>query len=185
MKYYIDGYNLLFKEAWARSCSSLEEARARLIHELDTLANSLHKQITVVFDAPFQSGCLRRGHFRSLEIIFTAKGQTADEFLEELAEARGNKIVIVTSDRVLARKVKYYHTKVEEVHEFIVRLRKKSFKKAPEKPVKVEAKKVKVVEEKPLDMNNLPPLSDLEAWERIFSKELKEQDNRIGEAPTG
>jgi Predicted RNA-binding protein containing a PIN domain len=181
MHYYVDGYNLLFKEAWARSCSSLEEARSRLIQELDSLAHKLNLLVTVVFDAPFQSDDLRRGHFRSLEIIFTAKGQIADDFLKDVAASKGNKIVIVTSDRPLARIVKASGSQVEGVHDFIIRLRKKSCKKQQELPQKSPQKQViKVVEaEKPIDMNNLPPLSDLPAWERIFSrKDLKDQNDK-------
>ncbi len=176
MQYYVDGYNLLFKEARAWNLSSLQEARTRLIHELDILAERLKLSITIVFDAPFQSDDLKRSHFRTLEIIFTAKGQTADEFLEQVAEVKQKRAVVVTSDRTLARKVKSYHTKVEPVHEFIVRLRKKRGPQ-PQKIVK-EEKQVKKEEvqviEKPLDMNNLPPLGDLDAWLKIFSRKRKD-----------
>jgi predicted RNA-binding protein with PIN domain len=178
MQYYIDGYNLLFKEAWARSAPSLEEARKRLILELDTLASTLNLSLTIVFDAPFQSDDLRRGHFQSLEIIFTAQGQSADDYLEALAYAYGKKAHIVTSDRALASKVKANGAHVEGVHHFLINLRKKwqnkraRTKLPPPPPVKKEAPPATPKPEKPLDMNNLPPLSDLPAWEQIFLKRL-------------
>ncbi len=170
MHYYVDGYNLLFKEIRVSDSFSLQNARARLIHELDTLAEKLRLSLTIVFDAPFQTDDLKRSHFRSLEIIFTAKGQTADDFLEQVAEAKGKRVVIVTSDRTLSRKVKSFQAIVEPVHEFIVRLRKKRCF-TPEKPVKRVVEKPVIKEEKEIkiDMQHLPPLSDIDAWLKIFS----------------
>ncbi len=179
MHYFIDGYNLLFKEAWARTAPTLEEARKKLIVELDTLASIVHLNITVVFDAPFQSDDIKRGHFQSLEIIFTARGQTADDYLIDCADSNGKNAVIVTSDRSLAYKVKASGSKVESVHDFLVHLRKKSRNKLAKskslpslkKPhVQIVQKKEEDLTEKPLDMKNLPSLADIPAWEKIFTK---------------
>lgn len=183
MRYIVDGYNLLFKEAWARSASTLEQARKQLIDELDTLASTLHLDLTIVFDAPFQNDDLKRGHYRSLEIVFTAKGQTADDYIVSLADLVGKKATVVTSDRGLSRRVKGAGASIESVHDFIVHLRKKSRNKLAKSSLLPVVKKkspnsaapkeeIAVVETKPLDMNNLPSLADIPAWEKIFTSRL-------------
>ncbi len=183
MQYLVDGYNLLFKEAWARSSSSLEGARKALIKELDLLASQLNLSITVVFDAPFQSEELKRGHFNSLEIIFTARGQTADDYLVEATRHLGKKAHVVTSDRGLRARVKAMHAEVEGVHEFLVHLRKKSrnkLAKSQQKPLIAKKEvavpvKVEPLQDVVVDMKNLPSLGDLNAWERIFLKRTKDE----------
>lgn len=193
MRYIVDGYNLLFKEAWARSASSLEIARKQLIEELDSLASTLNLNITLVFDAPFQSDDLKRGHFRSLEIVFTARNQTADDYIVDLVDLIGKKAIVVTSDRGLSTRTKGSGAAVEGVHDFLVHLRKKcrnklakshsatlSIKK-PKAPVppKIEVVEIQpVTEAKPLDMKNLPSLADIPAWDRIFSSRFKEKTDR-------
>lgn len=191
MRYIVDGYNLLFKEAWARTASTLEQARKQLIEELDSLASTLHLDLIVVFDAPFQSDDLRRGHYRSLEIVFTAKGQTADDYIVNLADIVGKKAIVVTSDRGLSRRAKGSGAAIESVHDFLVHLRKKSRNKLAKSsqvplvikkqgikhPVATEPKEeIAVVESKPLDMNNLPSLADIPAWDKIFTSRLKKTD---------
>lgn len=180
MRYFIDGYNLLFKEAWGRHSSSLELARKTLIEELDSLAQTLRLDLIVVFDAPLQSDDIRRGHYNSLEIIFTARGQTADEYLVEVASAYQKGVIVVTSDRGLAYRVKGSGAQVESVHDFIAHLRKKwrnklaKQQKAPLIAKTKSATKKEPLPEKPLDMQNLPPLSNIEAWEKIFTNPRKE-----------
>lgn len=181
MHYFVDGYNLLFKESWGRSGNSLQDARKRLIEELDTLASSLNLTLTVVFDAPLQSDDIRRGHFQSIEIIFTARGQTADDYLVDCADAHGKKAIIVTSDRTIAYKAKCAGSSVESVHNFLVHMRKKSRNKLAKSnklyamSKKPEAPKLEVIPEvqeieTPIDMKNLPSLANIPAWEKIFTK---------------
>jgi uncharacterized protein len=188
MRYIVDGYNLLFKEAWTRSASSLELARKQLIEELDTLASTLNLNITVVFDAPFQSDDLKRGHFRSLEIVFTAKNQTADDYIVDLVDMIGKKAIVVTSDRGLSTRTRGSGATVEAAHDFLVHLRKKcrnrlaksysaplSIKK-PKAPVQPKEETIVVLAEaKPLDMKNLPSLADIPAWDKIFTSRFKEK----------
>lgn len=186
MRYIVDGYNLLFKEAWARTAASLEQARKQLIEELDSLASTLNLDLTVVFDAPFQSDDLRRGHYRSLEIVFTAKGQTADDYIVSLADAVGKKGIVVTSDRGLARRAKGAGATIEGVHDFLVHLRKKSRNKLAKSSLSplvikklaapLEPKEeIFPPEQVTLDMNNLPSLADIPAWDKIFTARLKKK----------
>jgi predicted RNA-binding protein with PIN domain len=167
MHYLVDGYNLLFKTAWA---GKLEEARRKLIEELDTYAEMFHLHITIVFDAPLQSEELKRGHYRSLEIIFTAKGETADDYIAEYVTRVQHKIAIVTSDKKLAHRVKREGVFVESAHDFLLRLRKKSRKKKPPQVLKKQPtpSPKKEVVQKP--ETGLPALSDIDAWNLIFEE---------------
>jgi len=130
MHYLVDGYNLLFKCSWNHLSTNLEQARSTLIQELDKHASVLNLHLTLVFDAPMQSDELKRGHFNSLEIIFTAKGQTADDYLHDFVAHSQKKVVVVTSDKTLARKVKALGAFVESVPDFLIHLRKKVSVKA-------------------------------------------------------
>ena len=172
--YLVDGYNLLFQTAFLSQNKSFEQARYALIRELDTLAEMQHASITVVFDAGFQTEELKRGHFGALEIIFTSRGQTADEFIVEYISHVHKRLTVVTSDKRLAKRLIAPHVTIEPVLDFIQRLRKKSRKKRLVPIVKEQPpapKKVPV--DRKIDLKNLPPLSDLETWEAIFTDKIK------------
>lgn len=185
MHYLVDGYNLLFKTAWA---GKLEEARRKLIEELDDHASRLHLHITLVFDAPLQSETLQRGHFRSLEIIFTARGETADDFIANSLSRHHHRTTVVTSDKNLARRVKGEGIFVESAHDFLQRLRKKSLKKS----LKTNVKQSPPIQKKeppptkkvvtPKGQTGLPDLGDIDAWTAIFeqkySSDYKKNDRK-------
>jgi predicted RNA-binding protein with PIN domain len=182
MHYIIDGYNLLFQGAFIGSKQSLENARTILIHNLDHFAQTLSLSITVIFDAPFQCEDLRRGHFNTLEIIFTSKGQTADEYIVEYVQSRNEKMVVVTSDKGLSRRVKNPNVYTEKVPDFLQKIRKKAQKKQqipavrlPKKPAPLPPIETKKAEAKTIDMNNLPPLCNIPAWEEIFLQQLEKK----------
>lgn len=180
MHYLVDGYNLLFKGAWSHTSPNLEQARSALIQELDKHASLLNLHLTIVFDAPLQSEELRRGHYNSLEIIFTAKGQTADDYLHDFVAHQQNKVVVVTSDKTLARKVKSLGAYVEGVRDFLSHLRKKSqnrLAKTQKKPLLQRAVppppapiKQSIEAIAPTQQEVLPPLSNIPAWEKIFEE---------------
>ncbi|MDB6081195.1 MAG: hypothetical protein JWO53_467 [Chlamydiia bacterium] len=189
MHYYIDGYNLLFRSAWNRSSDNLEAMRQSLIEELDKDISLLHLVVTIVFDAPLQTEELRRGHFRSLEIIFTSKGQTADDFLIHSFEGMSTHatICLVSSDKRLQARARNLGVIGQSIEEFTTWLRKrvrkkqsglKNEKQALLKPQKEVKKLHKVVTEPVvntvIDPNApLPPLSDLLRWEKIFTERFK------------
>lgn len=186
MHYYIDGYNLLFRASWNSSKKTLEGQRQALIEMLDRYASLLHLNVTVVFDAPLQTEEWKRCHFRSLEIIFTSRGESADDFLithfERLLEPK--KTCLVSSDKRLAMKAKGFGIRAETVEEFLAWLKKRARKKellpAPKKIVKEKEKKKEVESDqqvKEIDIKNLPPLSDLVAWEKIFLQQSLKNQN--------
>lgn len=198
MHYYIDGYNLLFTSAWKVTGGNLEKMRAQLIEELDAEVALLPIQVTIVFDAPLQNEDLKRGHFRSLEIIFTSRGQTADDYLISLFQtlAAPKNAILVTSDRELQKRAKLFSVKSEFVDQFLIWLRKKSFKKkvkVSEKPAakpvplpspkqsvplrKKELEEKKQARQKKLQsvtQDELPALSDYDRWEELFAARLAE-----------
>ena len=181
MHYYIDGYNLLFRLSWSRSQGSLETTRRLLIEALDQKASLLGLTITIIFDAPLQSEELRRSHFRTIEIIFTALGQTADTCLLEIFEQTRSPhaITLVSSDKPLQRKANALGIRSQSVEEFLKLLERRSLKKQRiQKNKKIEKKvvtKSKKNNSKTLQSTALPALFDLEKWEEIFENQLERE----------
>ena len=185
MHYFIDGYNLLFRSAWRSFRGSLEKARSELIEELNCNAELLHLTITLVFDAPFLSEELQRGHFRALEIIYSSHGKSADETLIELLYNfhPPKDAVLVSSDKELRYRARALGVQVESVDGFLSSLRKRSRKKqnklgmiVPKKiapPPPVPQKQEQECSEIP---TTLPPLADYAAWEKIFQHKLRRKD---------
>ena len=104
MHYYIDGYNWLFRIPKNRQ--SLEERRRIFIQEIHKLVLDHPSLVTLVFDSADPSKELSsKGNFKSLEIIFTPKKQTADEYIENAVELskKPKNITVVTLDRRGAR----------------------------------------------------------------------------------
>jgi predicted RNA-binding protein with PIN domain len=172
MHYIVDGYNMLFQSSWMRQSDSLEEARYKLLHELDSYANLLPISITLVFDAPQRSEYLRRSHYKSLELLFSSYGQTADDVIIDLlgGSRKGGGFFVVTSDKGLARRAQGSGAKTLGVKEFILQLRKRALKKATPKAVIIKEAPKKASSKKETE---LPPLSDLARWEKIFQDQLE------------
>lgn len=119
MHYLIDGYNILFR-LMSDAKDHLQASRELIILDLNKKISLLEIDVTIVFDAPFQFGEGSRTHFDQLEILFTAEGETADEFiLDEIKEtAEPEKEIVVTSDKQLARSVRNRQGQVQSVEEF-------------------------------------------------------------------
>lgn len=130
MHYLIDGYNLLFR--LLKKKGSLEKVRQELITELNDLVSELKMQVTLVFDGAQEHLLpLSRGHYDALEIIYTHKEQTADEFILEylnLARSPGQ-FTIVTNDRELSGKSHQLGAKILNIDAFVNALQKKKKKK--------------------------------------------------------
>jgi predicted RNA-binding protein with PIN domain len=108
--YLIDGNNVIGQRAkgyedWHRDKAG---ARRRLLDELALLARAKKLRLTVVFDgAPdmsFPDGSSRRG----VKVFYARAGADADARIVELVEAEANKknLIVVTSDRQLAARVR-------------------------------------------------------------------------------
>jgi predicted RNA-binding protein with PIN domain len=119
MHYYIDGYNLMFRIL--RAGDDLQAQRQRIIHDLNEKVQKLGLNVTIVFDAHYQYGESSRSHYNALEIMFTAQGETADEFiLNELkASLNPREETVVTSDKELAWSARRRAAKTETVEQFM------------------------------------------------------------------
>lgn len=148
MHYYIDGYNLLFRVL--RAGDDLRKQREELTLDLEKKIGALELDATLVFDSHYQEDDGTRSHFKSLEIVFTAKNETADDYiLHRLKESPNpSQQTVVTSDKKLAYQCRMRLGKTESAEEFLTNLnRRYKNKMVPRKPV----------EEVPLQKRPPPP----------------------------
>ena len=156
MHYYIDGYNWLFRTP--KSKLSFEERRREFVKEIYELVKDSSSLITLVFDSSDPSRDLySKGNFKTLEIVFTPKKQTADEYIiESVGRAKHpHTIYVVTLDRELKDKCRLLGASVLSMKEFFMQFSKSSPKK--------ETKKI-----------YFDSKSQLERLLAIFEKRLKE-----------
>ena len=119
MHYFIDGYNLMFRVL--RAEGDLQKQRETIIEDLETKINALQLDVTLVFDAQYQSEEASRSHKLGLEILFTNARETADDFILQALkeETKPHRQTVVTSDKQLARLARRHHARTETVEEFI------------------------------------------------------------------
>lgn len=101
----VDGYNVTIS-AWGETLT-LEQQRNRLVQGLGAAAAQTNAEITVVFDgadAVFGAKPWARG----VRVLFSAKGQIADDVVVELAEVEpeGRPVIVVSSDQEVAMRVR-------------------------------------------------------------------------------
>lgn len=139
----IDGYNLLFSSNLVESSGDLERLREELIQILVRYRRGRGHRLTVVFDGTEGAGGSPRSQRRgSLRVVFSRRGETADEaILRRLAEA-GDGWVLVTSDRELERSALKAGAEVVGVEEFALRV-----SEALSSPDHVEAEEEELDEE--------------------------------------
>ena len=96
----VDGYNVT-KRGFADM--SLDQQRKRLITGLGGIAAQTGDEITVVFDGAERVHGLPPAP-RGVRVLFSRKGDTADELIRQLvrAEPAGRPIVVISSDREVA-----------------------------------------------------------------------------------
>jgi predicted RNA-binding protein with PIN domain len=96
----VDGYNVT-KRGFAEM--SLEQQRKRLIAGLGGIAAQTGDEVTVVFDGAERVPGLPPAP-RGVRVLFSRKGETADELIRRLvrAEPAGRPIVVISSDREVA-----------------------------------------------------------------------------------
>ncbi|MEV0730041.1 NYN domain-containing protein [Polymorphospora sp. NPDC050346] len=96
----VDGYNVT-KRGFAEM--SLEQQRKRLITGLGGIAAQTGDEVTVVFDGAERVHGLPPAP-RGVRVLFSRKGETADELIRRLvrAEPAGRAVVVISSDREVA-----------------------------------------------------------------------------------
>jgi predicted RNA-binding protein with PIN domain len=100
----VDGYNVT-KRGFGDL--PLERQRTRLVTELSGLAGQTGAEVTVAFDGAERVHGLPPTP-RSVRVLFSRKGQTADDLIRRLvrAEPDGRPVVVVSSDREVADSVR-------------------------------------------------------------------------------
>jgi predicted RNA-binding protein with PIN domain len=102
MHIIVDGYNLIRQSDVLRhhERQSLEAGRRALVHLLSGYKKSRGYSITVVFDG-WLSGAPeeQRDREAGIDIIYSRRGEKADEVIKRLVRRRTGEMIIVTSDR--------------------------------------------------------------------------------------
>jgi predicted RNA-binding protein with PIN domain len=101
----IDGYNLIRQSPWLSllDARDLEVGREALLQALsDYRRRRPRHKITVVFDG-WQGGALResRDLYQGVGVIYSRRGERADEVIKRFLTREGRKVVMVSSDREL------------------------------------------------------------------------------------
>lgn len=105
LKIVIDGYNLIRQsdELIDLEAISLQEGRDGLIKLLAEYRKVKGHSITVVFDG-WESDNIGSSRYKEMgiDIIYSGKGEKADEVIKKMADNLRDKIIVVTSDREIA-----------------------------------------------------------------------------------
>lgn len=196
MHYFIDGYNLLFRLVSHRGL--LQQQREQLITDFGEKLQWISLDMTIVFDAAYQQGGGSRSHYRNLEIIYTSKGESADEFiLSEIAQSQNpQNETVITSDKGLASKARMLQAKTETVerfHQQMSHIRTKqpaSPRPKPQKPAiapfhplstkSEEDPYLEIFEKRFQELEQthpthyVPRLSEFQRWLSLFEEKLRE-----------
>jgi predicted RNA-binding protein with PIN domain len=125
----VDGYNLLAQTGRIGAGTSLhsEMAREAMLHDLAAYRQRKSHAITVVFDGWQQGwGTEQREHRLGLEIIFSRRGEKADQVIQRLAAEFGSACAVVSSDREIGDFVRAQGAFVMKAQEFVGKLREGS-----------------------------------------------------------
>ena len=122
----VDGYNLLAQTGQTGKGTSLhsEVARESFLQDLAAYRRRKPHTITIVFDGWQQGwGTERREHRLGLEVIFSRRGEKADQVIQRLAAEFGSDCAVVSSDREIVDFAKAQGAFVMKAQEFIGKLR--------------------------------------------------------------
>ncbi|MEN6620778.1 MAG: NYN domain-containing protein [Smithella sp.] len=105
MHIIIDGYNLIRQSSSLRHYEkqSLESGRRALIFRLAEYKRKKGHKITVVFDGWDKGPAIEeRDRQEKISIIYSCRGEKADDVIKRLAESSSEEAVIISSDREIA-----------------------------------------------------------------------------------
>jgi uncharacterized protein len=121
----IDGYNLIRQspELLAQEAHDLRWGREALLEKLAAYRRLKKHAITVVFDG-WESGEFmgNRDRFQGMLIIYSRRGEKADEVIKRLAERERERSLIVSSDREIMDHAERMGAAVMSAEEFSIRL---------------------------------------------------------------
>lgn len=121
----IDGYNLIRRSPRLSLLDrrDMEEGRTALLAELSAYRRLKGHRITVVFDGWERGGIGEQvGGTAGLQVIFSRRGERADQTILRRVERAPSGTVVVTSDRALADEVRRTGASVVSTEEFHERL---------------------------------------------------------------
>ena len=121
----IDGYNLL--SAGGRLSGPLESARERLLRDLASYRHRKNHHITVVFDG-WQQGqpSEQRDHRAGVQVIYSKRGERADQVIQRLACEYGGDCAVVSSDHEIVNAARVHGAFVMGSQEFASKLQASS-----------------------------------------------------------
>ena len=122
----VDGYNLLAQTGLVGGGMNLhfEMAREALLRDLGTYRQRKSHAITVVFDGWQQGwGTEQREHRLGLVIIFSRRGEKADQVIQRLTAEFGSACAVVSSDREIIDFARMQGAFVMKAQEFVMKLR--------------------------------------------------------------
>lgn len=123
----IDGYNLLHvgRSLMRMSATDLQRERERLIDRLAVYRRNRVCDITVVFDG-WQGGWVteNRGREKGIDLVFSKLGEKADEVIKRLMKEKGAGVMVVTSDREIAKFAERISVSVVPSEQFVEKMEK-------------------------------------------------------------
>jgi len=127
MRIIVDGYNLIRRSSLLSSLErqDLEAGREGLLRMLAEYQRLKGHRVTVVFDG-WEGGLPVEQHLtvRGISVIFSKKGEQADEVIKHLASPG---LVIITSDRGLSEAVERSGAAAIGAEEFLERVQRASY----------------------------------------------------------
>src|SRR5512134_2310199 len=123
MHVIIDGYNLLALGGWSGAGAPSEMAREALLRRLAAYRHRKGHALTVVFDGwqggqPIES----REHRAGVQVIYSKRGERADQVIERLAREYGSDCAIVSSDHEIVNYARAHGAFVMGAQEFAGKL---------------------------------------------------------------
>jgi predicted RNA-binding protein with PIN domain len=122
----VDGYNVLgvLHAGAAEQPFAGEASREGLLRDLSTYHARKGHPLTVVFDGWKEGMPVERREFRSgVEVIYSRRGERADQVIQRLANQLGRDCAVVSSDREVADCARQAGAFVMGAAEFAVKLR--------------------------------------------------------------
>jgi predicted RNA-binding protein with PIN domain len=122
----IDGYNVLGSSGISLGRS--ESAREMLLHDLAVYRHRKHHSITIVFDG-WRHGrsTEQREHRAGVQVIYSKRGERADQVIQRLAREYGTDCAVVSSDHEIMNVAGAHGALVIGAQEFVEKLRESSF----------------------------------------------------------
>jgi uncharacterized protein len=158
LRIIIDGYNLIRQSPTLRSYDNLEIAKGRekLIEMLVPYRSLKRHPMLVVFDG-WQEGDFteQRTREKGIDIIYSKRGEKADEVIKRLVSSSGEELIVVTSDHEITHFCQSRRCEVisspsfEEKIEFSLLAHEKGLEEEDEKPLPPLSTKKKGPSRKP------------------------------------